>query len=300
MRDNVFALVMLSFCGLAVANVAVNAVADERVAPAVYVAPTNLQMPAPVPPPLPQTTASNAAHAAAPVSPVVHAFTNNETRQQSRPIQTVSQEIPQIPPQLERPAPAAPLTTLPTPLPAPIAPATPSIASDDILDAPLKIGSGDAATHSRPLASGMPDVTKLVTVLGSLILVIGLFFLFSLFLKKVSPHATRTLPKEVFENLGRAALSTKIQLQLLRLGNRLVLVSVTADGTNTVTEITDPDEVMQVLGMCRRLDSTSSTNAFRHVLNGADTEYAPRANTVKPHRANDSLASLLAGGLVKS
>lgn len=184
------------------------------------------------------------------------------------------------------------------------------VAADDILDLTFASGEENSSNTLRKglISAGAPDVTRLVNVVGGLMLVVGCFLLFSMFLRKVSPQAARALPKEVFENLGRTALSPKIQLQLLRLGNRLVLISITADGTNTVTEITDPDEVMQMLGMCRRLDTTSSTNAFRNVLNGnamnnnlaensVRASSMPKQNTA---RGNESLATLLAAGLVKN
>ncbi|MDR2706012.1 MAG: flagellar biosynthetic protein FliO, partial [Planctomycetaceae bacterium] len=74
-----------------------------------------------------------------------------------------------------------------------------------------------------------------------------------------------------FEDLGRAVLTQKIQLHLLRLGNRLLLVSITPDGVSPITEITDPDEVVPLLGLCRQLDSHSSTEFFRKTLSSFST-----------------------------
>ena len=76
------------------------------------------------------------------------------------------------------------------------------------------------------------------------------------------------LPKEAAEHLGRISLTQKVQLHLLRIGNRLVLLSVTADGATAITELTDADEVVQVLGACRRNDGKGSTAAFQQVLGG--------------------------------
>jgi len=61
-------------------------------------------------------------------------------------------------------------------------------------------------------------------------------------------------------------LTQKHQLQLLRLGNRIVLVSVMPDGVSTLAEITDPDEAVALLGLCRRLDTHSATEMFRKTI----------------------------------
>lgn len=240
---------------------------------------------------------------------VVYAYTNNDLRQpismaptSVASIQTVAQES--AAPSLAPPASPAPLLVNPE-LPAVSTTAPHSETVPDILDSIFHTkgdGNGESTSAARPLAAGMPDVTKLVTVLGSLLLVIGLFLLFSLVLRKVSPTGMRNLPKEVFESLGRATLTPKIQLQLLRLGNRLVLVSVTLDGVSAIAEITDPDEVMTVLGMCRRLDANSSTNAFRQALHGTIAEsmtFAPPKPTTPRTASPHDLASLLASGLVR-
>ncbi|MDR2116270.1 MAG: flagellar biosynthetic protein FliO [Planctomycetaceae bacterium] len=143
--------------------------------------------------------------------------------------------------------------------------------SDQLLD--KTIGSGKTENGkklmNRPKISSA--VTPLISVLGSLLIVIGVFFILVLFLKKVSPKGNRLLPKEAFENLGRVVLTQKIQLHLLRLGNRLILVSITPDGVSPITEITDSDEVVPLLGLCRQLDSHSSTEFFRKTLSSFST-----------------------------
>jgi hypothetical protein len=66
--------------------------------------------------------------------------------------------------------------------------------------------------------------------------------------------------------LGRYFLTQKHQLQVLRLGNRIVLVSVMPDKVSTLVEITDPDEAVAFLGLCRRLDKNSATEMFRKTI----------------------------------
>ena len=110
------------------------------------------------------------------------------------------------------------------------------------------------------------QLTPLISVAGSLLIVIAAFFLLAILLRKVSPKGNQPLPKEAFECLGRYFLTQKHQLQVLRLGNRIVLVSVMPDGVSTLAEITDPDEVVSFLGLCRRLDTNSATEMFRKTV----------------------------------
>jgi flagellar biogenesis protein FliO len=92
----------------------------------------------------------------------------------------------------------------------------------------------------------------LVTIAGSLALVLGIFFLIAWALRWASPRSMRTVPSEVLETLGRVRLDGRQQAHLLRLGNKLLLVSVSAAGAETLTEITDLLEVNRLVGLCRQ------------------------------------------------
>jgi flagellar biogenesis protein FliO len=111
-----------------------------------------------------------------------------------------------------------------------------------------------------------------VTILGALGLVLGIFLLTAWGIRRAVPQALHPLPKEVFEVLGRAPLAGRQQAQLLRLGNKLVLVSLSPAGAETLTEITDPLEVDRVAGLCRQAQPGSATAVFRQVLD----QFAPR------------------------
>jgi flagellar biogenesis protein FliO len=157
-----------------------------------------------------------------------------------------------------------------------------------------------------------PELTPVLSVGGSLLIVIAAFFLLVILFRKVTPQGNRPLPKEAFECLGKYSLTQKHHLQVLRLGNRIVLVSVMPEGVTTLAEITDPDEAVQFLGLCRRLDGNSATEVFRKaVANMSDDELSqPHHRPVVTSRRNaqpaasldlysdpdESLASILARG----
>ena len=141
----------------------------------------------------------------------------------------------------------------------------------------------------------MPNFTPLVSVVSTLLIVIAAFFVLAIFLRKVSPQSSRALPKEAFECLGRYYLTQKHQVQLLRVGSRIVLVSVMPDGVTTLAEITDPDEAVSLLGLCRRLDTNSATEMFRKTVASISEEELsrpPQRPVVASRRGGQAAAAL--------
>jgi flagellar biogenesis protein FliO len=106
----------------------------------------------------------------------------------------------------------------------------------------------------------------MITVGGSLAIVLGLFLVVAWAMRKTAPRGSLVLPREVFDILGRAPLGVRQQVQLLRCGNKLLLVSITPNGTETLTEVTDPVEVDRIAGICQQAHPKSSTMAFRQVF----------------------------------
>ncbi len=190
--------------------------------------------------------------------------------------------------------------------------------SDDFsLDQPIGLKMNEKGKDGK---MEKPELGKaiapVISVIGSLLIVLSAFFILMMMFRKMSPKGNRLLPKEAFENLGRSFLTPKLQLHLLRLGNRLILVSVTADGVTPVTEVTDPDEVVPLLGMCRALDANSSTALFQKMyanMTDDDSEsppqHAPAKKAAPKKKGNasslvdlysepeESLADLLRGGV---
>ncbi|MGD9127561.1 MAG: flagellar biosynthetic protein FliO [Planctomycetia bacterium] len=111
--------------------------------------------------------------------------------------------------------------------------------------------------------SGLP---MLVTMGGSLLLVIGLFLLFAWMMRRTSRRTGGLLPKGVVEVLGHQPLAGRQQVHLVRLGNRILLLSVMPDSVETLTEITDPTEVDRIAGICHQSGTGSSTSAFQSVM----------------------------------
>jgi flagellar biogenesis protein FliO len=110
------------------------------------------------------------------------------------------------------------------------------------------------------------DTSSLITVGSSLAVVLGLFFVVAWVMRRTAPGDCPVLPNEVFEVLGRAPLATRQQAHLVRLGAKLVLLSISPGGVETLSEVTDPDEVSRLAGLCQRSRPDSATAAFRQVF----------------------------------
>lgn len=138
--------------------------------------------------------------------------------------------------------------------PLPLAPRTKQAASDELKPEP-------------PSTAG-----ALGGVAGSLAVVLGLFFVIVWFSKRYLPQASSPLPKEAVELLGWAPLAGRQQMQLVRIGNKLVLISVSNGAAEPLTEVTDLLEVERITALCRRNKSGSSSASFRQVMSEFERE----------------------------
>ena len=94
----------------------------------------------------------------------------------------------------------------------------------------------------------------LVSTLFSLGLVLGLFLATAAIAHRyMKPPVKQELPSSVMEVLGSISLPTQPRQQaiLMRLGQRVLLLSSHAGQTCTLAEFTDPDEVALLLAQCK-------------------------------------------------
>ncbi len=134
---------------------------------------------------------------------------------------------------------------------------------------------GHASSSTRRLADfGMP-LQSIYTVVTALAIVLGAFLLFAWAIRRGGKNSISrrgSLPSEVVNVLGRVPIAARQFAQLLRVGNKLVLVALTPDGPTTLTEVTDPAEVDRLVGLCQQSDLKSSTKTFEHVFQQFTTE----------------------------
>ena len=184
----------------------------------------------------------------------------------------------QTPSNSPQPSHYAPVTARPlqgSPPPAAALPVTP---------APLRLAPRSDARKQPLDKPAAPSVTSaLGTVVGSLSVVLGLFLVIAWCSRRFAPAGATQLPKEAIELLGRAPLAGRTQAQLLRVGNKLLLVALSPTGMETLTEISDAGEVEHLTALCRRNRPGSSQAAFDQVLNQLASD--PRETAAAPRTA---------------
>jgi flagellar biogenesis protein FliO len=100
----------------------------------------------------------------------------------------------------------------------------------------------------------------------ALAFVLVLLFITAWCLKRATPRSLQPLPIETVQVLGNAPLHGKQHLRLIRLGQRLLLLAVSETTTQTLTEVTDPNEVQQLLELCQIRSPQSVSQAFETLL----------------------------------
>jgi flagellar biosynthetic protein FliO len=114
----------------------------------------------------------------------------------------------------------------------------------------------------------------LAKVGSSLAVVLGLFVLVVWFSRRFGSKRSGHLPTEVIDTLGRVPLNGRQEMHLVRVGKKLLLLSVTPDSAETLTEITDPVEIDRLTSICRQEQPDCISASFREVLSQLNGEPA--------------------------
>ena len=121
------------------------------------------------------------------------------------------------------------------------------------------------------------DGGRFKKVFGSLALVVGGYLAFVLLMRKFNFTGNHGIPSEVIEVIGNAPFGPRKNLQLVRLGSKLLLLMNSPEGTHPVGEITDPQEVEYLISLCNG-KGTKANRSIRSVVNqlsGSTASAAP-------------------------
>lgn len=242
--------------------------------------------PAPVPAPNPTDAApspyadlATPAPATPPATPLIHQLPGTPVVHDDPALKQAKLEEPAAPATPaevapHEPVPAAPLASAeakPLPLGESFAP----VPDESRRLAPRSPGFAAMAEQSPSASGGLRDrlptsfsrFGSLSTAGAGLAIVVGLFFICMWLLRRSSgAKPTGMLPNEAFAVLGRAPLTPQSFAQLLRVGNKLVLVAVSADGIQPLTEVIDPLEVDRLTGVCASGRGHGPAAEFQQVL----------------------------------
>ena len=105
-----------------------------------------------------------------------------------------------------------------------------------------------------------------------LVAVLGLFFIVVWMSRKGKPKQFSGIPGDVVQVLGRAPLNQKQQLQLVRLGEKIILLAASSTSIETISEIDDPDEVDAITEVCLSNNRQKMRETFRQTLARVRTE----------------------------
>lgn len=107
----------------------------------------------------------------------------------------------------------------------------------------------------------------LFSMLGSLLLVLGVFFGVIVCLKKILPREKNSLPPELIGCVGQFMLTPKNRLYLVTFGPRLLLLSASPEGLSVLTEVTSPDEVEYFVQCGPKAFTGSSSPLVQEAIN---------------------------------
>ena len=136
-------------------------------------------------------------------------------------------------------------------------------ASKSVAPIELKPSSKEALNSiSKPKSSW----ATALSMMFSLAVVLCLFFIVAWLFRRTQPHAVAKLPAEVVQVMGRTAMAPRQQVYVVRFGSKMLLVSHQPGQTQTLGEITDPEEVQRLAGLCEANQPNSISHSFRDVL----------------------------------
>jgi flagellar biosynthetic protein FliP len=137
---------------------------------------------------------------------------------------------------------AAPMPPSPSAVPAPVAPAPPAARSIEPV-AFARTESASAPATGRATAPTLVD-WKILGILGA-------GFAAVVALRLLGKRREPTLPPDVFDVLGTASLGGAHAVRIVRFGPKTLLVSVSASGCQTLSELTDPQATACIAAACR-------------------------------------------------
>lgn len=156
-----------------------------------------------------------------------------------------------------------------------IAVLTPQVSAEPLLRAdperpqnlrPLTRPVESTAESPDAAAAAVPDRSStgsLLTTCGALGLVVMLVLGLARAWKQRGGVASGGLNDAVFEILGTRRLTVKQSIQLVRVGSRILVLGLSESGIETLSEITDPQEVEHLADACRATKTDSAGRPLR-------------------------------------
>lgn len=141
-----------------------------------------------------------------------------------------------------------------------------SASSGDMPTGRFRLKRPDTGTHGRTmLPSGG---TSALSLFWPLAIVLAVIVVLVIVLRKYLPGVSRLNGNGAINVLASHHLSNKQSLRLIRIGRRIVLVGVTPDRITSVAEITDVEEVAEVVATVEKNRPESFTSTLARLYAG--------------------------------
>jgi len=137
----------------------------------------------------------------------------------------------------------------------------------------LIFGEEDKIILTEGAAPDSPflNFTEIFLYLGA---VIVLIIILLMFFKKILPGSHRLFQSKVVEVLGRTYLAPKQGLFIVKLAERILVLGVTGNSINVLSEISQPEEVAGIKELASHSGPESITAAFRSIFGRKREEFS--------------------------
>ncbi len=165
-------------------------------------------------------------------------------------------------------------------------------------------GLKQKATDLMGTFGGQASELKIARMLSSLAIVLGAYFGFVWLVRRFHPGSNTQLPAEVVQVLGHTSFGPKQNLQLVRLGPKLLLLLNGPEGSHPIGEITDAAEVDYLTSLCdskskrrvtppRRSTTASSTAGSSTTAGPGNQDHSIAFQTAQSSPKGNGLANIL-------
>ena len=157
-------------------------------------------------------------------------------------------------------------------------------------DAPLPLARPRASQDGQAAKASLSGPTRgSLATFTTVCLVVGVACAIVWLARRGLPASRGRLPEDALECLGRSSLGPRLEVHLLRIGNKLLLVGSSANSHQTLTEITDPDEVERIVAACGTERGASVAASMQRAL--AQLDGQPGSTSIRrPRRSTREIA----------
>ena len=144
-----------------------------------------------------------------------------------------------------------------------------------VIDEPEAVAADAGEENASALPSWLDDnVAEVARVVGALAVVIGLILVARMVLTRVAgPLAGGSRPSGVLEILARYPMGKQQSVVLMRLGRRVLVVHHAGQAMTTLTDVSDPDEVADLLSRMESGSRLKDAARFRKSLEKCQSEH---------------------------